>query len=567
MKKRITVWLALFVLMLQLCPIAMAQEQKFSYYICGDKRVNISGYLSDDPNMVIPAELDGNKVNCVDMYAFQNNLTIRSVTISSGVFVDAGAFNGCTNLQQVTYEEGTQVINNKTFENCSSLKTVVFPKSLEVINQEAFSGCTQLESIQLQDTAVTKIGINAFKNCSALANITLPDRKLKLCKECFDQTAYVQTEDNWQDDALYIGKHLIQGAKDIEGNYNIKTGTKSIAEYAFEGCENLTGVVIPYSITEVGRGAFKNCTSLSKVIIPDSVTLLEDESFYNCDALKAVYIPENVKLYGTFTYTTQGGLETRGGTFGDCDGMQHFLYARSREQRSDLFAHDIPHTLFDGGNMHFDAQREDLLQCGTYSYCAFCDQNTTNVCTTFADIKSKDWFVQNGSIDYVYNAGLFQGTKENAFSPSLAMSRGMFVTVLGRLHGVSIKKAQTRFEDVLQTKYYSGYVEWADQNGIVNGVSDNCFAPDQDISRQQICAILLRYMEYADISSVQIEEKIKFTDSADISAYARKAVAACQMSGIINGSKTKGGYAFRPTDNATRAEVATILCNFARIYL
>lgn len=187
----------------------------------------------------------------------------------------------------------------------------------------------------------------------------------------------------------------------------------------------------------------------------------------------------------------------------------------------------------------------------------------TDTLTVFKDIKKSDWFVKNGSIDYAYNAGLFMGATDTAFEPQTAMTRGMFVTVLGRLHGVKAQKTATQFADVKKSAYYSGFVAWAAKNGIVSGVSATAFEPETNATREQICAIIYRYCVYAGVTLQSGGADTEFADADKISAYAKAAVNACRKGGIING---KENNRFDPKGKATRAEVATILMNFCKNY-
>ena len=187
--------------------------------------------------------------------------------------------------------------------------------------------------------------------------------------------------------------------------------------------------------------------------------------------------------------------------------------------------------------------------------------------TVFKDIHNSNWFVKNGAIDFAYNMNLFNGTTETTFGPSENMTRGMFVTVLGRLHGVSSKGATTQFTDVKKKDYFSGYVAWAAKNGIVTGTSSTTFAPNNNVTREQICAMMVRYCNFAKIKLAKVNAPITFTDAKSISSYARKAVAACQQGGVVGGEKDGNGYRFRPQGNASRAEVATIMMNFYKNYI
>ena len=157
---------------------------------------------------------------------------------------------------------------------------------------------------------------------------------------------------------------------------------------------------------------------------------------------------------------------------------------------------------------------------------------------------------------------LITGVTDTTFEAKTAMTRGMFVTILGRLHGVEAEVTVTKFTDVQKNKYYAGYVKWASENGIVKGITDYAFAPNASITREQLCVMLVRYSNYAGIELTAAEEAIAFTDAAQISKFAKSAVTICQKADVINGEKVEGGYRFRPAGQATRAEVATIIMNY-----
>lgn len=183
----------------------------------------------------------------------------------------------------------------------------------------------------------------------------------------------------------------------------------------------------------------------------------------------------------------------------------------------------------------------------------------------FVDVDESDWFYKNDAVNFVYNQGLMFGTTDNTFSPDAPLTRGMFVTILGRLYGLNTAdyaNVTTTFTDVPGKAYYAPYVAWAFENGIVNGYSATSFGPENNITREQICKILLDYCNVAGLTVEEINDPITFADGAKISKWAKKYVTACQTAGLINGEKKGGKYYFRPTDNASRAEAATVITNF-----
>ena len=205
--------------------------------------------------------------------------------------------------------------------------------------------------------------------------------------------------------------------------------------------------------------------------------------------------------------------------------------------------------------------------CGEEGY-TYTEQLTAtkDASKQFKDVKKKNWFYD--AVNFAYNSNLFAGTSKTEFSPNDNMTRGMFVTVLGRLSGVTVNnKVTTKFKDVAKGQYYTGYVKWASEAGIVSGTSKTAFEPNANITREQICTIMVRYLDAIELGLRNDTPVIKFKDEAKISKWAKDAVLGCQKGGIVNGQKDGNGYIFNPQGNATRAEVATIIYNYVQNYL
>lgn len=179
----------------------------------------------------------------------------------------------------------------------------------------------------------------------------------------------------------------------------------------------------------------------------------------------------------------------------------------------------------------------------------------------FRDIDTGAWY--SDYVAYAVYHGLFSGTGEDTFSPNSNMTRAMFVAVLGRMDGApDIRDKKTAFTDVRTGQYYSGYVAWAAENKIVSGTSPTTFAPDANITREEMCVMIKNYCDYAGITLVAKINPKAFIDSGSISKWALNAVETCQRSTLISGKLTtdRGTY-FDPKGSSTRAEVATVLRN------
>lgn len=178
----------------------------------------------------------------------------------------------------------------------------------------------------------------------------------------------------------------------------------------------------------------------------------------------------------------------------------------------------------------------------------------------FADVPADAWYAP--AVQTCAEQGLFQGTSPTTFSPDLSMTRGMFVTVLGRVENIDPTQADASgFMDVPEDAYYAGYVGWAARSGIVAGVSDSVFEPERGISRQEICTIAHRYLVLKDVS-LQTVPSVQFADDAQIAEWAKESVYVCRSAGIVCGV---GDNHFAPNVVARRCEAAQIFKNLLAV--
>lgn len=239
-----------------------------------------------------------NTVETIGEYAFRycsslNKIIIPSsvLTIGSNVFQgcdalkSAGPIGGSYNIQygwtetipenafravghsitSVTIPNSIKVIGASAFSGCSELTNVILPASLINIGAHAFTGCTNLTNISIPSSS-TEIGAYAFSGCTNLTNIVLSTNPKSIGENAFVLTGYYNNDSNWKQGALYIGDSLVNAKSSISGDYYIKTGTSYIADKAFDngsnGFKDLTSIIMPSSITRIGRGAFNGCRNI-----------------------------------------------------------------------------------------------------------------------------------------------------------------------------------------------------------------------------------------------------------------------------------------------------------------
>ena len=163
------------------------------------------------------------------------------------------------------------------------------------------------------------------------------------------------------------------------------------------------------------------------------------------------------------------------------------------------------------------------------------------------------------SVAFGMARGLFNGTSATKFSPLGDVSRAMFVTILARLSEYDPDAySGTSFDDVKEGEWYSAAVEWASSYGIVKGTGNRSFSPNDPISRQDMCVIMVRYCSIFGIT-LESPSGDKFNDDAKISDYAKDAVYIARSAGIVTGAS---GNMFNPKNTASRAEAAAVFMRF-----
>lgn len=175
----------------------------------------------------------------------------------------------------------------------------------------------------------------------------------------------------------------------------------------------------------------------------------------------------------------------------------------------------------------------------------------------FDDVSEADWYYAD--VKYVSDNKLMNGIADTTFAPNGLLTRAMLVTILYRNEGEPAVNRSIPFADIDMGAYYANAVVWAQQNQIVNGISETEFAPDANITREQIAAILFRYAQFKGMDAVTLEENLHFDDSNEISEYAVSAMNWAVGTGLLKG---KTDSTLNPLDNATRAEIAAILHRF-----
>ena len=174
----------------------------------------------------------------------------------------------------------------------------------------------------------------------------------------------------------------------------------------------------------------------------------------------------------------------------------------------------------------------------------------------FPDVDENDWFYDE--VVYVYENGLMNGVENNRFAPNTATNRAMLATILYRLAGEPAVSGDLPFTDVAAGTWYTDAVLWAAQNGIVNGLGENTFAPMNTLTREQLVTMLYRYAEAEGYDVSAAADLSGYPDADKVQTYAQEAMSWAVAEGIVEGMDGN----LNPAGSATRAQIATILMRF-----
>ena len=211
--------------------------------------------------------------------------------------IGSNAFSFCTNLTSIEIPNGVTYIDSDAFSYCSGLTSITIPNSVTSIGSGAFSGCSGLTSITIPNS-VTSIGSDAFYGCSGLTSVYYTGDIAQWCGISF---VYESSNPLYCGHNLYINNELVT-------NLIIPNSVTSIGRYVFSGCSGLTSVEIPNSVTSIGDGAFYKCSGLTSITIPNSVTSIGSYAFYGCSGLTSITISNGVTIIYEYAFRYCSGL-------------------------------------------------------------------------------------------------------------------------------------------------------------------------------------------------------------------------------------------------------------------
>lgn len=230
------------------------------------------------------------------------------------------AFINCQSLISLTLPIADQTIGNYFSTNNipSSLKTIILSEGLTYIAPSAFANLSRITDIYLP-SSLTRIGKGAFTGCSALQNIHISDLA-SFCAIYIEQGALLSGGKN-----LFLGGTLVTDLVVPEGVVSLGNGFNNydnltsvvmpdsvlnIGDNAFYACEYLNNVVLSKNLVAIGGSAFRQCTRLNNVVIPDTVRSIGERAFENCKSLTSIVIPEGVTSIALWAFSGCSALKT-----------------------------------------------------------------------------------------------------------------------------------------------------------------------------------------------------------------------------------------------------------------
>ena len=232
-----------------------------------------------------------NTVTSIGENSFYGCSNLTSMVIPNSVSVIGyGAFENCVGLTSITIPNSVTSILSGAFMNCTGLTSITIPNSVTMIHDATFSGCNSLVSIDIPNS-VTYIGMGSFSVCSSLTSITIPASVDTIRDKAFENCSNIREVNFDADNCTYMGSknNPVFSCCTSLGTLHIGEQVQTIPDYAFYGCSGLTGgLIIPDSVTAIGREAFNGCSGITSLTIGNSVASIGYDAFKGCNNIASL---------------------------------------------------------------------------------------------------------------------------------------------------------------------------------------------------------------------------------------------------------------------------------------
>lgn len=397
---------------------------------------------------------------------------------------------------------------------------------------------------QLESHSNTKAPFSYYTNLEDALKAAKPGDKVTEVNTNKPEAQYTVTlkyNDGTTPDSVYI----------VSGNTTITLPTPSRSHYSFEGWYNGNNLVeSPYTVTgDVELTAKWHRTSSHRydgyitIINPKNGDVsVSDDWAYEDDKITLTITPDDGYEVDKIEIVDDEGDKIDAKKVDDEDNKYTFRMANCDVTVTVTFKEE--------GKTTEDTDKEEDK-----------DEETTETPETtelnFTDVKESDWFFKG--VEYVVDKGVMSGVSENQFDPSGKLTRAMLVQMLYNMESRPACDAENAFIDVPVGQWYTDAVIWANDEKIVSGMGEGLFAPNMEITREQMVAMLYNYAKYKGYDVTASADLSKFADNASVSTWAQPAMQWAVAEGYISGM---GDNQLAPQGTATRAEIASVIMRF-----
>lgn len=426
------------------------------------------------------------------------------------------------------------VINGRTITKIGELAfwqspvdSVVVPGTVKTIDGWAFYDCNQMQRLTLEE-GVTTLGEVSFYYCENLREVNLPQSLTKIYEEAF---AYcLSLEEIVLPSSLITLEYGVFHACENLKSIVIPDSVTTLGDWAFYNCSSLVDVTLSTQIKKLDDGVFSRCTSLLELTIPEGVTTVNDMAFLGATQLKQVFFPSTITTMGEYL-------------FGNSESI---IYPEESTEHYPVLLWG-----YEGTEVETYTQQEGM------DFLTLSSQRSVMGHESYGDVSQQDWYLRG--VTFVSNYQLMSGWEGN-FYPNDSATRGTTAEVFALLSGEDLEGNWVSFGDVSEEKV--AYVAWCQEAGVMSGYSEEYFAQEQPLTREQFATILASYSGYKgvyqEVEPITLEVLGTFEDSGEISAYAQSPLAWAVEQGLFMGYDGK----LNPQSPVTRGEVATVVLSY-----
>lgn len=231
-------------------------------------------------------------------YKTTNNSTLTPTTVEGfgANFVENIYKNGYGKLR---FDGAIEEIPAEAFKGCTTLNSIILPDELKSIGNNAFENCTALQEVVFE-SEVTAIGEMTFSNCQTLQNITLSQSLTSLGAKAFSECVKLTTI-TIPDATIAIGAETFYNCISL-AEVNLGSNVESIGDRAFEFCSSLDVINTPASVKSIGNKAFSQCHALTKVQLNSGIESIGQQAFSYCKYLTTITLPDTLNSLGSYAF-------------------------------------------------------------------------------------------------------------------------------------------------------------------------------------------------------------------------------------------------------------------------